>query len=142
MIEKLSITQILFSLLLALIMFVFSSTLHEIAHIIMCKLYGLKIIGLKLMLFNYDGKKWKFKPFEKNHCAFISDNNNKTKVVMAFGPIIEILFIIVCCFVSCKISNYTIKLGIYLGVVLISISLIIDLLPISKGDGRIIFEKR
>ena len=142
MVEKLSIIQILGSILMALVLFVFSSTLHEIAHILMCKLYGFRIIGLKILLFNFDGKKWRFKPFEKNHCAFISDNNKKTRVVMALGPLIEILFIVVCIFASCKISDIVIKLGIYVGIIIISISLIIDLLPISKGDGRFIFEKR
>lgn len=135
------LAQIVAVSLLAVFIFAVSTALHEIAHILMCKFVNCRIIGWKILFINYDGEKVAFKLRGRNHCAFITGNKRQMRLIVLAGPIVE-LFIFAITLIAAPYQEVAwIRVGLYLSSILIGLSVVYNLLPLSNGDGKILFGK-
>lgn len=118
-----------------------SMAAHEFAHLIMCKLLGCRVIEIKIPFFKYSGNRWYVQTEGRNHCSFVANNNIKMKAIVAAGPLSELLIVVGCLLAANIIQMGWISAGLFASAALIVISVVYDLLPVTGGDGKLLFCK-
>ena len=136
-----STIHILMAIGVALIAFAVSTAFHEAAHWLMCQFLGCRVLGMKVLFLNYDGKRWTFRLRGKNHCAFATDDNCKMRTIVAAGPLTEIVIALICLLIGYWTRQPWLRIGLLCGAALIVISVIYGLLPGTDGDGKMLFQK-
>ena len=127
--------------MLAGVLYSASTAFHEISHLLFCKVLHCKIVGWKIFFFCYNDQKLYFNKRGKNYCSFISSSRKKRIAIAAVGPITELVVSIFCLQLSCYSAQAWIKDGLIGAFCLIFLSSVLDLLPITGSDGKMIFGK-
>lgn len=132
------IDAVVIGVVFSLLIYFISTVLHELSHWLVCKLLKCHLIGLKILLLYFDGKKWSFQLEGRNHCAFITNDITKAKKVAAAGPLIEIIVLACCIPIALATQQKWLRYGLIGGTIMIALSVIYNLLPVTNGDGRIL----
>lgn len=133
--------DIIASVFIACIVFMVSTFIHEFAHLLMCRILNCRVVGMKALFLCYDGHKWSFKLSGKNHCAFITDNGMIMKTIVAAGPTAEVVVILCSLLIAYLSSLIYIRIGFVCAAIMIAISILFNLLPMTNGDGKMLFKK-
>ena len=137
--ETICVGEILITLLVSGVIFALSTVLHEFAHLVMCKVFGCRVVGLKVLCFYFDGHKWSVRFKGKNHCAFVSDDKKKMRLIVAAGPLTEMLITVILLVLGMMQHGGT-RISFLFSSLLIGVSIIFNLLPNGNGDGRMLFK--
>ena len=125
--------------LLATSIVTISTILHELAHVAMCRLLKCKIIGFRVLCFNYNGEHFSLSWRGRNHCAFTSSSPKKMKQIVIAGPLIELAVCIGCLVFAIKAEQPWVAWGLYGAAFIVLLSVIYNLLPMTNGDGKMLF---
>lgn len=133
--------QIVTTVFLTIVITVFSAIIHELSHALMCRLFKVKILGIKALFLFFDGQHVSCKFTGKSYCTFKTNDTRKMRGIVAAGPIVEIIIAFLCFALSLQIDRIEIKYGFLGGTILIAMTTIIDLIPCFNGDGKLLFTK-
>ena len=134
----------IFVIILSLIFYYFIGMLHELLHIVFCKILNCKIIKYKVGFIIFDGS-FKFSIKGNNFCNFKTDNKNKALVILLSGPLVNFAFLAIS-IVLLIINKDLMKFFLILTFAFNLVSIFFDLCPVTENDGKailkIIKEKR
>lgn len=133
--------HILLTIIVAVFICTISTAAHEFAHLIMCKILKCRVIDLKVPFFQFKESRWSVQTEGRNHCSFAASSDAKMKAIVVAGPLIELIVSVGCLLAANVVQTGWIKAGFFAGAALIVISVAYDLLPITGGDGKLLFSK-
>lgn len=139
--NSIQLVHIVLAILGVILICFISMAVHEFAHLIMCKMLGCRVIEIKIPFFIYSDNRWYVQTEGRNHCSFVANNNIKMKTIVAAGPLSELIIVIGCLLAANIIQKGWIRTGLFASAVLIVISVVYDLLPVTGGDGKLLFSK-
>lgn len=126
------------SLAALLFWIILSDTLHELAHVALCRVLRCPVTGLKLpfLLLRKDGRKMlRFSLREQKHCTFRTDDPGKALWVTLSGPLANLLLgaVLLAFGLAEEPRLYLLPGGVYNFVMFAY-----NLLPVGGGDGALI----
>ena len=145
-------------LLIVRVVYVFSSALHELCHLLCCLTLKCKVKSIKFLFFTYSfditGKLIiKYNADEKRSCSFLA-NPKKAKMVAFSGPCGNILLFVIFAILSVNFYADCQNKMFFLSVCICAVELYLtvkNLLPLKRmddsgncsfSDGSVIFLKR
>ena len=135
------VKQTIATICLAGMVCAFATSVHELSHLLACQLLRCKVLSYKVLFLFFDGNQLMFQINGKNHCAFVSSDKIKTKLVTVAGPVAEVALSIFLLFVSAHQKQRWVKMGLIIGTIITILLVVINLIPSTNGDGKILFGK-
>lgn len=121
--------------------FAASTALHELSHMLACRVLHCRIIGWKILFVSCKGRRLSLNLKDRNHCAFTTENTRKMRIVMAAGPAADFLASAACFLCARAAGQGWCGYGLLGAACLIFVSAVYNMLPATNGDGKMLFGK-
>lgn len=131
------VLKIILLILLIVISHYISCILHELSHILFCKILKCKIKSYKVGFIKYSGQiEINFKG--NSYCHFSTNNKNKALTILLSGSIVNLLFLISNILLVIFVKKKWLSYYLYIMIIVNIISTFADIIPIFNNDGKAI----
>ena len=123
--------------IISLIFYYVVGMLHELSHIVFCKILKCKITKYKIGFIKFEDNKIKIAFKGDNFCNFKTDDSKKALLILCAGPIVNFVVLIASIILTIFTKDF-VRVFFILSIIFSALSLFLDLCPIIDNDGRAI----